>query len=87
MKNLNILPPPGSHIVIKVDVEGSECRALAGASEYLHTVNIDYVALEMAPDRSSGVWDNVYNCSLLIVWTTSLMKRQKAGLKLIIGKI
>ena len=51
MKNLHILPPPGSHIVLKVDVEGSECRALAGASEYLHTVNIDYVALEMAPDR------------------------------------
>ena len=69
MKNLHILPPPGSHIVLKVDVEGSECRALAGASEYLHTVNIDYVALEMAPDRieqcrSSGVWDNVYNLFL-----------------------
>ena len=66
MQNLDILPPPGSYVVLKVDVEGSECRALSGASEYLRTVNIEYVALEMTPDRieqcsSSGVWDEIYN--------------------------
>ena len=67
--NLHILPPGGSHIVLKVDVEGSECRALSGASEYLRTVKIDYVALEMTPDRveeciSTGVWDKIYNLFL-----------------------
>ncbi|KAL7457518.1 hypothetical protein ACHAWC_009062 [Mediolabrus comicus] len=69
MQHLRILPPPGSHVILKVDVEGSECRALSGASEYLHTVNITYVALEMTPERvdqcrSGGVWNEIYNLFL-----------------------
>jgi FkbM family methyltransferase len=69
MQSLHILPPPGSHVVLKVDVEGSECRALTGAAEYLHKLKIEYVALEMTPDRiescrSSGAWDYIYNLFL-----------------------
>jgi len=69
MQSLHILPPPGSHVVLKVDVEGSECRALSGAAEYLHKLNIEYVALEMTPDRiescrSSGAWGYIYDLFL-----------------------
>lgn len=46
-----ILPEPGSHVVLKVDVEGSECKALAGALDYLSKVHIDYVALEWSCSR------------------------------------
>jgi len=46
-----ILPTPGSSVVLKVDVEGSECKALSGAFDYLRKVTIEYVALEMQPHR------------------------------------
>ena len=42
------LPQPGSHIVLKVDVEGSECKALLGSLIYLSTVKIDYAAIELS---------------------------------------
>lgn len=46
IQSTGILPPPGSRVVLKVDVEGSECRALAGALHYLKKVHIDYAAIE-----------------------------------------
>jgi FkbM family methyltransferase len=45
------LPQPGSHIVLKVDVEGSECKALLGSLNYLSMVKIDYAAIELSPGR------------------------------------
>jgi len=45
------LPPAGSTIVLKVDVEGSECNALHGALEYLQTVDIAYCAIEWSQER------------------------------------
>ena len=41
------LPAPGSHVALKVDVEGSECVALTGGLEYLSKLTINYAAMEM----------------------------------------
>ena len=47
----NQLPPAGSTIVLKVDVEGNECNALEGAMEYLKTIKIAYCAIEWSQER------------------------------------
>jgi FkbM family methyltransferase len=46
-----ILPTAGSRVVLKVDVEGYECKALSGAFDYLSKVDIEYVALEWSCKR------------------------------------
>lgn len=47
----SILPKPGSKVVLKVDVEGSECKALVGGLTYLSQLDIQYVAMEWSKDR------------------------------------
>eukprot|EP00978_Attheya_sp_CCMP212_P047411 scaffold421357_cov86-Attheya_sp.AAC.1 len=61
-----ILPMPGSHVILKVDGEGSECRALSGAYDYLSKVHIDYIALEWTPDhmkeyQEDGIINKIYD--------------------------
>ena len=41
------LPQPGSRIVLKVDVEGFECKAISGSLDYLSKVQIEYAAIEL----------------------------------------
>mmetsp|Transcript_16628 Transcript_16628/g.31495 ORF Transcript_16628/g.31495 Transcript_16628/m.31495 type:complete len:233 (+) Transcript_16628:271-969(+) len=56
-RKTDLLPPPGSHVVLKVDVEGSECKALIGGIDYLSKVRIDYVAMEWS------AFDRINECS------------------------
>ena len=43
--------PSDRPVVVKIDVEGCECDALAGALEYLQTLDILYVQIEWSPKR------------------------------------
>ena len=45
------LPPPKPSVVVKVDVEGYECIALKGATNYLSKLDIVYVSIEMTTIR------------------------------------
>ena len=46
-----VLPPAGSSLFLKIDVEGEECNALGGAMEYLNSVKIKYAAIEWSQER------------------------------------
>jgi|AntRauTorckE5430_2_1112549.scaffolds.fasta_scaffold01622_5 FkbM family methyltransferase len=46
LQGTKYVPQPGSHIVLKVDVEGFECKALLGSLNYLSVLKIDYAAVE-----------------------------------------
>lgn len=47
----DMLPAPGTHVALKVDVEGSECNALTGAMGYLSKISLEYVAAELSYER------------------------------------
>ncbi|CAB9525467.1 Inherit from COG: Methyltransferase [Seminavis robusta] len=46
LSSLKSVLPLNHPAVIKIDVAGTECGALGGAMEYLHTLDIHYVAIE-----------------------------------------
>ncbi|CAB9513716.1 Inherit from COG: Methyltransferase [Seminavis robusta] len=46
LSSLKSVLPLNRPAVIKIDVEGSECGALSGAMDYLHALDILYVAIE-----------------------------------------
>lgn len=52
---------PSKDVVLKVDIEGSECRAIAGGFTVLKKLKIKYVAIEMTPERLKACddWDQI----------------------------
>jgi FkbM family methyltransferase len=44
----SVLPPPSTPVVLKVDVEGSECPALLGGMKWLEKANIVWAVIEMS---------------------------------------
>ena len=52
---------PSDEVILKVDMEGSECRAIAGGFNFLKKLKIKYVAIEMDPGRLNACddWDKI----------------------------
>ncbi|CAB9501544.1 Inherit from COG: Methyltransferase [Seminavis robusta] len=50
LSSLKSVLPLNRPAVIKIDVEGSECGVLGGAMDYLHALDILYVAMEWSPE-------------------------------------
>ncbi|CAB9501598.1 Inherit from COG: Methyltransferase [Seminavis robusta] len=53
LSSLETILPVNRPAVIKINVEGSECRVLGGAIDYLNTLDILYVEIEWSPSMKT----------------------------------
>lgn len=51
--------PTNRPVALKIDIEGAECEAMAGAFEYLNKVEIVYAQIELNPARSRTRCSNI----------------------------
>jgi len=52
--------PTDRPVVMKVDVEGHELKALLGARGFLRTVNLVYLAIELRPLSKGTGWEEIF---------------------------